>query len=220
MRKRRKICAVLMAALAAAVLAAGCTAAAEDQAVYEAEEAALSGNVHIESQLSGYSGDGYAAGFQDDGDACSFSVSISDDGFYDLHFISAAQGGYKENYVNVDGENFGTVSVSDASFTDSVLSRVYLSAGEHEISILKFWGWICLDKLIVQEAEPLDESIYQVSTALCNPNASENARRLMSYLADNYGKNIISGQYSSSGRYGKEFTVIKRETEKEPVFSL
>ena len=43
MRKRRKICAVLMAALAAAVLAAGCTAAAEDQAVYEAEEAALSG---------------------------------------------------------------------------------------------------------------------------------------------------------------------------------
>ncbi len=202
---------------AAAGDVSGEAAEAADGTVYEAEEADFSGNVHIESQLSGYSGNGYAAGFQDDGDACSFAVSVSDDGFYDLHFISAAQGGYKENYVNVDGENLGTVSVSDDSFTDSLLSRVFLSAGEHEISISKFWGWICLDKLIVQEAESLDESIYQVSAKLCNPNASESARRLMSYLADNYGKNIISGQYSSSGRYGKEFTVIKRETEKEPA---
>ncbi len=188
-----------------------------DETVYEAENADFSGNVHIESQLSGYSGDGYAAGFQDDGDSCSFTISAPEDGFYDLHFISAAQGGYKENYVNVDGENLGTVSVFDDSFTDSVLARAYLSAGEHEVSISKFWGWICLDKLIVQESESLDESIYQVSASLCNPNASESARRLMSYLADNYGKNIISGQYSSSGQYGKEFTVIKRETEKEPA---
>lgn len=222
--KRKTVVTSLAALLAAGILGAGCgslnVSAAADEGtavVCEAEDGAFTGNVHIESQLPGYSGSGYAVGFADDGDACAFPVSVKEDGFYDLNFISAAQGGYKENYVLVDGESMGTVSVSDASFTDSVLSRVYLSAGEHEISILKFWGWICLDKLVVTKAEALDESIYQVSANLCNPNAAENTKRLMSYLADQYGKNIISGQYSSSGQYGKEFTVVNRETGKYPA---
>jgi mannan endo-1,4-beta-mannosidase len=39
---------------------------------------------------------------------------------------------------------------------------------------------------------------------LTNPNASERARRLMSFLADSYGKKILSGQYCDTGLFGKE----------------
>ena len=72
---------------------------------YEAEDAEFSGNVHAESEVSGYSGSGYAAGFAEDDDSCTFQVEITEDGFYDLDFISASSGDYKENYVSVDGES-------------------------------------------------------------------------------------------------------------------
>lgn len=185
--------------------------------IYEAEEAALNGNVHMESDVQGYSGSGYAAGFSADDDSCTFRISIPEAGFYDFDFVSASSGDYKENYVNVDGESMGVISVSDKSFTDSLINRVYLSAGEHEVSVSKYWGWIYLDKLIVQTSEPLDTSIYEVSAALCNENATDSAKRLMSYLADNYGSSVLSGQYCDTGQFGKEFTVVKKETGKYPA---
>ncbi|MGN0140773.1 MAG: glycosyl hydrolase [Roseburia sp.] len=184
---------------------------------YEAEEAAFNGNVHMESDVQGYSGSGYVAGFSADDDSCTFRISIPEDGFYDFDFVSASSGDYKENYVNVDGESMGVISVSDKSFTDSLINRVYLSAGEHEVSVSKYWGWIYLDKLIVQTSEPLDTSIYEVSAALCNENATDSAKRLMSYLADNYGSNVLSGQYCDTGQFGKEFTVVQKETGKYPA---
>ncbi len=216
-----------LALLTASFFLAGAGAAAQEPggepqeseapAVYEAEDASFAGNVHKEAFQPGYSGDGYAAGFAGDEDACTFQVQITQDGFYDLNFVSAAVGGYKENYVFVDGASAGEVSVEDMSFTDSVLTRVYLAEGEHEVTIKKFWGWILLDRLEITESEELDETMYEVSAHLCNPNASESAKRLMSFLADQYGKKILSGQYSSQGQLGKEFTVIHRVTDKYPA---
>lgn len=184
---------------------------------YEAEDAEFSGNVHAESEVSGYSGSGYAAGFAEDEDSCTFQVEITEDGFYDLDFISASSGDYKENYVSVDGESLGTISVSEQTFTDSVVSRVYLTSGQHQVSVSKYWGWIYVDKLIVQTAAPIDTSIYEVSAELCNKNATDSAKRLMSYLADTYGSNILSGQYCDTGQFGKEMTVINKETGKYPA---
>lgn len=184
---------------------------------YEAEDAEFSGNVHAESEVSGYSGSGYAAGFAEDDDSCTFQVEITEDGFYDLDFISASSGDYKENYVSVDGESLGTISVSEQTFTDSVVNRVYLTSGQHAVSVSKYWGWVYIDKLIVQTAEPIDTSIYEVSAELCNKNATDSAKRLMSYLADTYGSSILSGQYCDTGQFGKEMTVINKETGKYPA---
>ena len=72
--------------------------------VYEAEEGSFTGNVKSDTAKPGYSGTGYASGFADDKDACSISVDIAEDGFYDLVFTTASNGGYKENYVKVEGD--------------------------------------------------------------------------------------------------------------------
>ncbi|MGN1148716.1 MAG: CBM35 domain-containing protein, partial [Lachnospiraceae bacterium] len=119
--------------------------------IYEAEDAQWNGNVKaVDSPAKeGYSGTGYVEGFQADDDRCIFTVSIPEDGFYDLNFISASGGGEKHNYVSVDGEQMGTVFVEESGFTDSILNRVYMSAGEHEVDIAKYWGWISLDCLEV-----------------------------------------------------------------------
>jgi mannan endo-1,4-beta-mannosidase len=183
---------------------------------YEAEDAAFQGNVSTADSRSGYSGSGYATGFSTDGDGCIFDIEISESGFYDLGFVTAASD-YKENYVSVDGEQLGTIASDGDSFSEDFLTRVYLDQGTHEVEVSKYWGWIDLDYLVVQTAEPLDSSIYDVSVALVNANATDNTKRLMSYLADQYGTNILSGQYSPDGMYGKEFAVVKDVTGQTPA---
>jgi mannan endo-1,4-beta-mannosidase len=184
---------------------------------YEAEDAAFQGDVSAASSRAGYSGSGYASGFSADGDSCTFEIAISEEGFYDLGFATAASG-YKENYVSVDGEQIGTIASGDEDgFSEDFLTRVYLEQGTHEVAVSKYWGYIDLDYLVVQTSEPLDSSIYDVSASLVNENATENTKRLMSYLADNYGTNILSGQYSQDGMYGKEFAVVKKVTGLTPA---
>lgn len=186
--------------------------------VYEAEEAELSGNVRVaDSSREGYSGTGYVEGFEADADSCTFTVTVPEAGFYDLNFISASSGGEKHNYITIDGDAAGTVYVEESGFTDSGLKRVYLEAGEHRISFSKYWGWIYLDCLEVLVSAPIDEGIYEVNAALSNPNASDAAKRLYSYLCDIYGEKFLSGQFCDTGQNGKEFQVIQKTTGKTPA---
>lgn len=186
---------------------------AEVVGIYEAEDAQLNGNVKVFTDT----GQGYVSGFGNDGDSCSFAVEITSEGFYDLNFVSAADGGYKENYVVVDGDSIGVITTEKTEFTDFTISRVYLAQGTHEVTVAKYWGWIKLDKLVVQASGPIDERIYQVSADLINKNATDEAKRLMSYLADTYGKNVLSGQYCDRGQSGKEMAVINKATGKYPA---
>ncbi|HCL01651.1 MAG TPA: beta-mannosidase [Lachnoclostridium phytofermentans] len=179
----------------------------------EAEDALLSGNVKIESSKSGFSGTGYISGFEDDGDYCEFTLSIESDGFYDLNFISAALGGYKENYVLVDVDNVGVAVTDQNKFSDSKLERIFLANREHSVKLSKYWGWVVVDKLIVTSSVELDTSIYEVPATLVNQNASDRAKRLMSYLTDIYGNKFLSGQYCEKGMYGTEISAIWKTTE-------
>jgi len=201
--------------LAAALLTTGCSAKPaptepqpkwepETVAVCEAENGTLSGNVKVENN-------GYVTGFQNDGDACTVTVEVAADGFYDLEFLIKALGGYKENYVLVDGQQMGTISAQGGKFEKAVIRRAYLSAGSHEISVSKYWGYIHWDKVTVLTAEPFDESVFDVSAKLVNENATDNAKRLFSYLCDTYGEYIISGQYCDTGANGWENRKIAEE---------
>jgi mannan endo-1,4-beta-mannosidase len=176
----------------------------------KAEEAAMFGNVRLTSG-------GYLEGFEQDDDRCEFTVEIPADGFYDLNFISASIGGYKENYVSVNGERLGVVPRYDETFGDSILPRTFLTKGINVISFEKYWGWVKLDALHITNSEPIDPAIFDVSAKLINPNANERTKRLMSYLADSYGNVILSGQYSDDGLLAGEAGIIFLETGKRPA---
>lgn len=183
---------------------------------YEAEDGTLSGKAKTESSKKGYSGTGYVTGLEQDGDGCTFHIDITQEGFYDLSFVTASQGGHKENSILVDGESLGMLVSESGSFETSVFERVYLSVGSHEVAFLKSWGWVMVDSLTVGASEALPDDLYDVSAKLVNPNATENAKRLMSYLADIYGKQILSGQYSDS-MYGLERAAVWRTTGEYPA---
>ena len=184
--------------------------AADFEQVYDAAEAETAGKVHIATQLSGYTGDGYLEGFESEEDSCSFQVEIPASGSYDLTVISAGMGGEKTNGIAVDGETVGSFVTASEEFGEALLQRVYLEGGMHTVSIRTEWGWIGVDALKIKSARPLPENVFQVEGDLVNPNAAESARGLMAYLQDIYGSYILSGQHSDKGIGGPEILALKK----------
>ncbi|MGN0505400.1 MAG: glycosyl hydrolase [Lachnospiraceae bacterium] len=183
---------------------------AEVLGIFQAEDAELSGNVKVTKD--------YVEGFQKaDTDACTFSVNVEKEGFYDLIFRVASNGGEKTNPVSVDGSAVGNIFVDKTFYQDSTINRVWLTPGKHEVSVGVSWGWIMLDYLTVQTSAPLPADLYEVEAKLINPNATDEAKRLMSFLVDIYGEKILSGQYCDEGPFGKEMQVIKNVTGKQPA---
>lgn len=177
----------------------------ETVGVYEAEAGRLYGNTRVENN-------GYVTGFEQDSDRCAVTAEIVETGFYDLEFMIKAIGGYKENYVIVDGEQVGTISAEADGFQRAYVRRVYLEEGAHEIGVSKYWGYIQWDKVSILTSEPFDEGIFDVSARLVNPNATDNAKRLFSYMCDCYGSYILSGQYCDTGANGWENLKIAENT--------
>ena len=178
--------------------------------VFQAEDAALAGNVKVKND--------YVEGFQKvETDSCTFAVNVEKEGFYDLIFRIASTSGEKTNPVSVDGSAVGNIYVDKNYYVDDAVERIWFSAGEHKVSVGVSWGWIILDSLTVQTSEPLPADMYEAEAKLINPNATEETKRLMSFLVDMYGEKILSGQYCDEGPYGKEMQVIKDVTGKQPA---
>ncbi len=58
---------------------------------------------------------------------------------------------------------------------------------------------------------------YKVSKELSDKNASENTKRLFSFLCDIYGEKVLSGQVCDDGMKGPEIEVVKETTGKLPA---
>lgn len=185
--------------------------------IIEAEDAQFTGNIKVENNKAGYTGTGYLSGIQEDGDMLTFTVNVPGSGAYDLNFRSVGNTGYKENNIYIDGVHIGVAKVDGDEFTDSILEKIYLEAGEHEITMKKSWGWIYLDHLKITGSGPADKTIYEVTSELVDSKASESAKNLMKFLADSYGNKIISGQYGNGGLNGKEFKAIHDATNRYPA---
>lgn len=179
---------------------------------WEAEDALLKGNMKVDTSKSGYTGTGYIKGMENEEDGCVFTIEVETAGFYDLNFVSASEGGYKENFVSVDGESVGTIVNEAEEFSEASVKRIYLEAGSHEVELTKSWGWICIDSLVLKEAVELDKEIYNVSAKLVNENATENTKRVFSYMCDIYGTDFLSGQYCDMGQFGHENACIWKAT--------
>ncbi len=175
------------------------------------------GNTKVSSSVKGFSGTGYVDGFTGENDSASIMISVDEEAFYDLDMYVCVSGGYKENYVYLDDEYVGIIACKSSSFETITIPHVYITAGEHKLAVHGYWGYVNWDNVIIATSAPFDTSIYDVEATLVNANASDNAKRLMQYICDNYGKNVISGQYCSEGAFGKEMAVIMKTTGKLPA---
>lgn len=174
---------------------------------YEAESAIISGGAS--KQASSTASGGYFVA-QGEGNL-TFNLIFTSDGIYNMHIQAAAPGGFKANYLFVDGTSITFSTNQSASFSKvKMASEVKLTAGTHKIEITKSWGWINIDYI---ELEKIDLATPIITNqTLTTPNPTDETKRLYQFLIDNYGKKIISGVSEVS-----EADWLKTNTGKSPV---
>lgn len=183
---------------------------------YEAENGKLSNDMSVISD--GNASGGKSVGkFENDRSYCQIKINVPSDGIYDIVIRSMGIDGSKENDIYTDGKKVGTFTSENNKFSDYTVSAVSLTKGDHNIRIIKSWGWIELDKITVKTGAKISNSTYNVTSSLVNRNATANTKKLYSFLKDSYGKYVITGQQCDGGINGNEFKAIKNLTGDYPA---
>ncbi|HOQ36557.1 MAG TPA: glycosyl hydrolase [Acetivibrio sp.] len=203
----------------------------EDGDKYEFEDGVHRG-AQIYTDYIGKTDDGSV--FDLSGSTCSFlgqkgtstsvNVEVDKAGLYEIIicYVQPYDKNKKVQYLNVNGSNQGEVSFPyTLKWRELSAGIVKLEKGINNIELEAYWGYTYFDYLIVK---PADESItnLKVPKTLVNPNATQEAKALMCYLVDIYGKHILSGQQEICGSHNyegseAEFTYIKQKTGKMPA---
>ena len=184
--------------------------------LYEAENCELNG-LTTASDRANYSGDGYVGGFSPDGaNTLAFNVNVPSNQHYDLSFCIASDTLVDCTVFLNESEISRFKTTSDGAFTIITLYGVFLVKGESKIELCAENGNIDLDYLMLANNTTLSEISYDANGELSNANAAESAKELMSFLSENYGKYIITGQYASD-ETNSELDLIYRTTGKYPV---
>ena len=183
---------------------------------YEAENGKLSNDMSVIS--GGNASGGKSVGkFESDRSYCQIKINVPSDGIYDIVIRSMGIGGPKENDIYTDGKKVGTFTSENNKFSDYTVSAVSLTKGDHNIHIIKSWGWIELDKITVKTGAKISNSTYNITSSLVNKNSTANTKKLYSFLKDSYGKYVITGQQCDGGINGNEFKAIKNLTGDYPA---
>lgn len=190
--------------------------------LFEAEDASLEGlekyTLANNNGMQAKSGIGYVGTWDTEGSRLIFHVEVPVSGTYELEFLTAA----------CDDESYNTVIVNDRTFYEGLHTRstefesstmkAKLQKGANVITIVSGWGWIYMDCMHVRLSEDISPEMYDVEKTLTNKNASENTRRLMSYLVDQYGEYTLSGQYNNDKGLGSpEIKELYKLTGKYPA---
>ena len=183
------------------------SASAAAAAVYEAETGVLTG-VTVESTAAGYSGTGYVTGFDTATDSVGITIPDSPGGLHDLSVRYRGPYGSKVASLQLNGAGLGDLSLPETTeFTDIAAGKVLLEPGDNTVTVVNNWGWYEIDAISVVRSA--DRPPHQVTGELVNPDASAEARSLMRYLRDNYGKHILSGQQDAASIAWVEDTIGK-----------
>lgn len=161
--------------------------------------------------MTGWSGDSYVYIDRKDA-AVTVKVDMPEEGYYELQLcyiqcIGSPEKPDKTQYLIVNGESQGEVLFpfnSGEGWQMLPAGYVHLNKGENEICIKSYWGYTFLDYLTLAEA-PAYLTNFSPAEAPCNPNASDEARKLYAYLRSMYGNHILAGQqeYCGSHNYNK-----------------
>jgi mannan endo-1,4-beta-mannosidase len=215
MKKINNIAAVMTAAVTAATLTGTFPSAAAESAVrYEFEDGSTDGGKIYSNgtdgvklsdfpegtDLSGFSGKGFSY-IDQKGTSVSVKVEAPEAGLYELTFgyCEPSDPNKKVQYLDINGVNQGEVTFPySPEFTETSGGIINLKKGSNTIELRSYWGYTFIDYLSIK---PADESITNLSPVreLTNPDASDSAKRLYSYLCDNYGKHILAGQQEYCG---------------------
>lgn len=190
--------------------------------LYEAEDATLIDLMRYteanENGVKAKSGDGYVGTWNSDDCELIFNVDVPKSGMYELSFLTAACYGESYNAVVVNDITYDNQLYTEQKEFEISAINAKLNEGANIITVKTGWGLIFIDCMYVKSIQGISSDVYNVKNTLINENASDNTRRLMSYLVDQYGKFTLSGQYHySNGIHSPEIQEIYKLTGKYPA---
>ena len=164
--------------------------------------------------MTGWSGDAYVYIDRKDATA-SVKVNVDKAGFYTLKVAYIQCFGTPDNpnktqYLLVNGKSQGEVLFpfnSGKGWEELLAGYVYLDEGENEIAIKSYWGYTFLDYLTLSPA-PSYLTNFTPDPTPCDPDATDEAKRLYHYLCDQYGEHILSGQQEYCGSHNYNMNAI------------
>ncbi|MGP4042508.1 glycosyl hydrolase [Gracilibacillus sp. D59] len=180
----------------------------------EAEEASLTGLI-VQDDVSGFSGTGYVGDFAEEDSKVTFTIEVPNTALYNLTVgYGGIYGEGKHTNMQLNGEPFTSFKLGDG-FGEAAMGKVLLNDGVNTISFTPNWTHFALDYIKLSLAPPPID--HEVKKQLINPNATKESKALFSYLVDNFGENIISGQQDDANNDLADVKHIKELTGKTPA---
>ncbi|CAN5596397.1 hypothetical protein BH09BAC4_BH09BAC4_02150 [soil metagenome] len=173
----------------------------------EAEAGDLTG-VDVASANAGFSGTGYVTGFDNATDQVRITVNATA-GLYDLAIGYASPNGDKGVDFQVNDEKgSGTLTQTLSGYRSSNVGKFLLTAGLNTITIYRGWGYFDIDYV---QLTPATVSLpIKPPKILVDAQATLSTKGLFSYLIDQYGSKVLSGQQD-------DVEYILDKTGKEPA---
>ncbi len=156
----------------------------------EAETGVLTG-VAVASAVAGYSGTGYATGFDAPGDKVAWTFNAAG-GPYRMSIRYRAPFGNKAFNGILNGGGFSGSFPGGTLFTPYDAGLVDLAAGSNTLEIGGGWNYYEIDAVTLTPEAPLPP--LPVPAIPCDPLATPAARALLAQVAANYGSLTLSGQ--------------------------
>ena len=189
--------------------------------IVEAELANYSDTLSVQTSRENFSGTGYLSPLRD-GDSLRAAFMIPSPQHYDLTICVCADVTDSENFsvtnaLLLNQQKVGEFTITERErFVRVTFPGIYLPAGQVELSIQTIDGKISLDYFEISSHTELYALNYQKQDDVSDRQASPGAKKLMQFLKQNYGKNILSGQYVSSEQ-NTELESIYQVTGKYPA---
>ena len=190
---------------------------------YEFEDGTLKDATSMSETREGdaieHSGDGFVF-LENGGEEATVTVTVAETGMYSLDISTYTPYGAKTHNLLINDVDQGQISFTENKdgFAETNLGMFKLNKGENTITVKSSWGWTYLDYIKVSDAQL---PTLTASNTLSDKDATAETQSLMNYLADVYGKHIISGQQEiymyGPHDFSYEFDYIKDLTGEYPA---
>ena len=170
-----------------------------------------------------YGHNGKSILFEADRDYATVKFQVSKTDTYTVFAYMLSPHGDKVLNLEFNGTGGSTYGISKNTTPQEyqLFSGTLEEGKTYSVKATPNWTYIYADYVKVVNAESISEEDTEVDYALSNPNASENAKALYSYICEIYKHNILTGQQESTwmdgGNVDYEMDYLMQKTGKLPA---
>ncbi|GAB3252002.1 glycosyl hydrolase [Larkinella harenae] len=173
----------------------------------EAETGTMIG-LQTSTAIAGFSGTGYVTGFDEATDKLTLMVNAPA-GLYEVWVgYSSPTGDKGVDFQVNDEKGSGTLRQTSSGFSSAKLGMFRLQNGQNTVAFFRGWGHFYIDYVRLTPATVLPPA--KPPRTLIDTRATASTRALFSYLIDQYGSKVLSGQQD-------DVEYILEKTGKEPA---